>query len=162
MLELYSYLMLASATSEEPSGARGAGAGGAGAAPGRRQHERGDGTLPRLRRRPRHLVAPARRRIPKFSPVHCSTGTVLLVQALLTCRSTRLYGYHSCACEERCSAPAIAQRNHYWNDKATPKFDQMMSRYEHHMLFYQLLERSCGLDFKIARKEHCDRRRAAG
>ncbi len=32
----------------------------------------------------------------------------------------------------------------------------MMERYEHHMLFYQLLERTCGVDFTIARKEHCD------
>jgi len=24
------------------------------------------------------------------------------------------------------------------------------------MIFYQLLERACGLDFRVARKEHCD------
>ena len=34
--------------------------------------------------------------------------------------------------------------------------DDMMRRYERHMLFYQLLERACDLDFKVARKEHCD------
>mgnify|MGYP001395327000 CR=1 FL=1 len=39
---------------------------------------------------------------------------------------------------------------------STPRLDDMMSRYERHMLFYQLLERACGLDFRIARKEHCD------
>lgn len=38
-------------------------------------------------------------------------------------------------------------------------FDKMFSRYENHMKFYQLLESSCDVDFKIARTEHCDIRR---
>ena len=50
---------------------------------------------------------------------------------------------------------AISARNHYWDKKATPRFGEMMSRYEHHMLFYQLLERSCELNFRIARRDHC-------
>ena len=96
--------------------------------------------------------------IPRFSPAHCSTGSVLLTQALLACDSVRLYGYHACSCEKACGAdPAISQRNHYWDKKETPRFGEMMSRYEHHMNFYQRLETSCELDFKIARREHCDR-----
>ena len=62
----------------------------------------------------------------------------------------------SCSCARKCSATEIAGRNHYWDTKGTPQLDAMMSRYERHMLFYQLLERTCGLDFRIARKEHCD------
>ena len=81
---------------------------------------------------------------------------------MCTARSkVRLYGYHACSCAKKCAPDNIASRNHYWDKKETPRFGEMMSRYEHHMLFYQLLERSCGLDFKIARKEHCDRRRAS-
>ena len=95
--------------------------------------------------------------IPKFSPIHCSTGTVLLVQALLTCRHVHLYGYHACSCARKCTDPHIASRNHYWDKKETPRFSEMMSRYEHHMLFYQLLERACELHFRIARRDHCDR-----
>ena len=95
-------------------------------------------------------------KIPRFSQSHCSTGTVLLVEALLLCRTTRLYGFHACSCARKCSATEIAGRNHYWDTKGTPQLDAMMSRYERHMLFYQLLERTCGLDFRIARKEHCD------
>ena len=68
----------------------------------------------------------------------------------------RRYGYHACACDKKCAREGVASRNHYWDKKATPKFDAMMNRYEHHMLFYQLLERTCDLDFKIARKGHCD------
>ena len=95
--------------------------------------------------------------IPRFSPVHCSTGTVLLMQALLACKRVALYGYHSCSCVDKCSASHIAARNHYWDKKETPRFGEMMSRYEHHMKFYQRLEDSCDLDFRIARKDHCDR-----
>ena len=54
------------------------------------------------------------------------------------------------------SAAEVADRNHYWDKKETPRFGEMMSRYEHHSAFYQRLEGSCELDFKIARKEHCD------
>ena len=32
----------------------------------------------------------------------------------------------------------------------------MMARYEHHMSWYQMLERACEIDFSIARREHCD------
>jgi len=98
-------------------------------------------------------------KIPRFSQSHCSTGTVLLVEALLVCRRTRLYGFHACGCERQCGADArLAGRNHYWDRKSggTPHLDKMMSRYERHMIFYQLLERACGLDFRVARKEHCD------
>ena len=96
--------------------------------------------------------------IPRFSPIHCSTGSVLLLQALLTCDRVRLYGYHACSCHARCDAnAAISARNHYWDKKETPRFGEMMNRYEHHMRLYQRLERSCDVDFKIARKEHCDR-----
>ena len=95
-------------------------------------------------------------KIPRFSQSHCSTGTVLLVEALLLCRTTRLYGFHACGCSRKCGAAEIAGRNHYWDKKSTPRLDDMMSRYERHMLFYQLLERACGLDFRIARTEHCD------
>ena len=56
----------------------------------------------------------------------------------------------------KCGGAEIAGRNHYWDKKSTPRLDDMMSRYERHMLFYQLLERACGLDFRIARTEHCD------
>jgi len=135
--------------------------------------------------------------IPRFSPVHCSTGSVLLTQALLTCDRVRLYGYHSCSCKDKCEEdPSISSRNHYWDKKETPRFGQMMARYEHRararprsdpparmrtrnpclvrktrcaswpddlrapflpdMKFYQKLENSCELDFKIARREHCD------
>ena len=94
--------------------------------------------------------------IPRFSPIHCSTGTVLLVQALLTCKSVSLYGYHSCSCAKKCADSAISERNHYWDKKETPRFGEMMSRYEHHMHFYQRLENACDLDFQIARKDHCD------
>ena len=94
--------------------------------------------------------------IPRFSQSHCSTGTVLLVEALLLCRTTRLYGFHACGCSRKCGGAEIAGRNHYWDKKSTPRLDDMMSRYERHMLFYQLLERACGLDFRIARTEHCD------
>ena len=76
--------------------------------------------------------------------------------ALLLCRSTRLYGFHACACERACGGVDISGRNHYWDTKPTPQLDAMMSRYERHMLFYQKLERTCGLDFRIARKQHCD------
>ena len=95
-------------------------------------------------------------KIPRFSQSHCSTGTVLLVEALLLCRTTRLYGFHACGCSRKCGGAEIAGRNHYWDKKSTPRLDDMMSRYERHMLFYQLLERACGLDFRIARTEHCD------
>ena len=95
-------------------------------------------------------------KIPRFSVAHCSTGTVLLMEALLVCRRVRLYGYHACGCRKRCAREEIAGRNHYWDKKTTPKLDQMMNRYERHMLFYQLLERACDLDFRIARKQHCD------
>jgi hypothetical protein len=98
-------------------------------------------------------------KIPRFSPLHCSTGSVLLVQALLTCRHVSLFGYHACSCTSRCADPAISSRNHYWDKKETPRFGEMMSRYEHHMLFYQLLEQSCELNFRIARRDHCDARR---
>ena len=94
--------------------------------------------------------------IPRFSPVHCSTGSVLLTQALLTCDRVRLYGYHACSCQKKCADPKISARNHYWDKKETPRFGEMMERYEHHMLFYQQLEESCELDFKIARRDHCD------
>ena len=97
-------------------------------------------------------------KIPRFSQSHCSTGTVLLVEALMLCRTTRLYGFHACGCSRKCGAAEIAGRNHYWDKKSTPRLDDMMSRYERHMLFYQLLERACGLDFRIARTEHCDAR----
>ena len=83
----------------------------------------------------------------------------MLVQALLTCRHVTLYGYHACSCAEKCADEKIAARNHYWDKKATPRFGEMMSRYEHHMLFYQLLERSCELHFRIARRDHCDEAR---
>lgn len=94
--------------------------------------------------------------IPRFSPIHCSTGTVLLVQALLACKNVSLYGYHACACAKKCNDASISSRNHYWDKKETPRFGEMMSRYEHHMLFYQRLENSCELNFRIARKDHCD------
>ena len=96
--------------------------------------------------------------IPRFSTAHCSTGTVLLVQALLLCKKTRLYGYHACACAKTCGKDPRLGANHYWDtpDTNTPRLDDMMKRYERHMLFYQLLERSCDLDFRIARKDHCD------
>ena len=97
-------------------------------------------------------------KIPRFSQSHCSTGTVLLVEALLVCKRTRLYGFHACGCDRRCGAADVAGRNHYWDKqgKVTPNLDDMMRRYERHMLFYQLLERACDLDFKVARNEHCD------
>ena len=94
-------------------------------------------------------------KIPKFSHSHCSTGTVLLLQALLTCRRVVLYGYHACSCEAKCAAPAISQRNHYWDKKETPHFGAMFARYESHMRLYQRLERACDVDFRIARREHC-------
>ena len=68
----------------------------------------------------------------------------------------RLYGYHACSCDTACSKDAIAHRNHYWDQKETPRFGEMMARYEQHMAFYQRLERSCELDFAVARKDHCD------
>ena len=95
-------------------------------------------------------------KIPRFSPRHCSTGSVLLVQAMLTCRHVSLYGYHACSCARRCADPAVAARNHYWDKKETPRFGEMMSRYEHHMLLYQRLQHACDVDFRIARTEHCD------
>lgn len=101
-------------------------------------------------------------KIPRFSPSHCSTGTVLLVQALLLCERTRLYGFHACSCKAKCADEAISARNHYWDEKETKLFDQMMSRYENHMHFYQLLETACEVDFKIARTEHCDREDGKG
>lgn len=70
--------------------------------------------------------------IPRFSPVHCSTGSVLLTQALLTCDKVRLYGYHACSCKAKCEADtSISSRNHYWDKKETPRFGEMMARYEH-------------------------------
>eukprot|EP00966_Prymnesium_polylepis_P060465 1402895-Prymnesium_polylepis.1 len=66
-------------------------------------------------------------KIPRFSPSHCSTGTVLLVQALLLCRKTRLYGFHACSCKEKCAGENIAARNHYWDKKETARFDEMFS-----------------------------------
>ena len=71
--------------------------------------------------------------IPRFSPIHCSTGSVLLTQALLTCDRVRLYGYHACSCQAKCASPHISARNHYWDKKETPRFGEMMARYEHHM-----------------------------
>ena len=94
--------------------------------------------------------------IPKFSKSHCSTGTVLLLQALLTCRHVELYGYHACSCEDKCKAPKIATRNHYWDKKTTPRFGEMFARYESHMQLYQRLEKACDVSFRIARREHCD------
>ena len=52
------------------------------------------------------------------------------LQALLLCRTTRLYGFHACGCARKCGAPNIAGRNHYWDKKGTPRLDDMMSRYE--------------------------------
>ena len=74
------------------------------------------------------------------------------------CRRVRLYGFHACGCDNGCDKPALNGRNHYWDKEPgkTPKLDDMMARYERHMLFYQLLERACDLDFKVARKQHCD------
>ena len=60
------------------------------------------------------------------------------------------------SCQKKCADPKISARNHYWDKKETPRFGEMMERYEHHMLFYQQLEESCELDFKIARRDHCD------
>ena len=95
-------------------------------------------------------------KIPRFSPSHCSTGSVLLLQALLSCDHVSLYGYHACSCERACSAPHISARNHYWDKKETPQFGAMLSRYEQHMLLYQRLEHACGVSFRIARTGHCD------
>ena len=47
--------------------------------------------------------------IPKFSPLHCSTGSVLLVQALLTCRHVALFGYQIRNGSERRFADAAAE-----------------------------------------------------
>jgi hypothetical protein len=95
--------------------------------------------------------------IPRFSPSHCSTGSVLLLQALLSCDRVSLYGYHACSCEKACTKAGVTTRNHYWDKKETPRFADMMTRYEAHMLFYQRLERACTIKFRIARKEHCDK-----
>ena len=94
--------------------------------------------------------------IPRFSPSHCSTGSVLLLQALLSCKRVSLYGYHACSCEKKCTKTGVMSRNHYWDKKETPRFADMMSRYEAHMLLYQRLEHACDVDFQIARKDHCD------
>ena len=67
-------------------------------------------------------------KIPRFSPSHCSTGTVLLVQALLLCQRTRLFGFHACSCQTKCADEQVSARNHYWDKKETPKFDLMLSR----------------------------------
>jgi len=99
---------------------------------------------------------PSGDKIPKFSPSHCSTGTVLLLQALLMCKKVSLYGYHACSCQKKCAAPSIAQRNHYWDKKETPQFGKMFARYESHMRLYQRLENACDVEFQIARREHCD------
>ncbi|KAL1526013.1 hypothetical protein AB1Y20_020837 [Prymnesium parvum] len=103
-----------------------------------------------------HSWHPLGDKIPRFSSSHCSTGTVLLLQALLMCRHTRLYGFHSCSCTAKCGLKSISARNHYWDREETPMFDLMFSRYENHMRLYQLLENACDVSFKIARTEHCD------
>mmetsp|Transcript_20098 Transcript_20098/g.63511 ORF Transcript_20098/g.63511 Transcript_20098/m.63511 type:complete len:131 (+) Transcript_20098:2-394(+) len=95
--------------------------------------------------------------IPKFSKAHCSTGTALLTEALLVCDSVKLYGYHVCDCETKCSRGKIADYNHYWDTAPTTHFDKMAQRYSSHMRFYHKLQTACDLDFKIARLDHCDR-----
>lgn len=94
--------------------------------------------------------------IPKYSGVHCSTGTVLLTEALLVCDRVRLYGYHVCDCPTQCGRDRIADFNHYWDTKPTPNFDKMAKRYESHMRYYHKLQHACELDFHIARLGHCD------
>ena len=73
-------------------------------------------------------------------------------------RYTSTTFWSRCACAKTCGKDPRLGANHYWDtpDTNTPRLDDMMKRYERHMLFYQLLERSCDLDFRIARKDHCD------
>ncbi|KAJ1634690.1 glycosyltransferase family 29-domain-containing protein [Pavlovales sp. CCMP2436] len=94
--------------------------------------------------------------IPKFSQVHCSTGTVLLTEALLLCDKVRIYGFHACDCKRVCARKRVDERNHYWDTRPTPKFDQMAARYTSHMRFYHKLRAACEFDFEIARLGHCD------
>ena len=155
ILELCNFLMLASIDADAGAGA-GAGAGAAVDAAKRVDLVATTQAFRSFVRGTRRSWHPHGDLIPKFSPAHCSTGTVLLLHALLTCRSVALYGYHACSCAAKCSAPTIARRNHYWDKGATPRFGEMMTRYEHHMRFYQRLERACGIRFRIARREHCD------
>jgi hypothetical protein len=94
--------------------------------------------------------------IPKFSQVHCSTGTVLLTEALLLCDKVRIYGFHVCDCKRACARKRVDELNHYWDKKPTPKFNQMAARYTSHMRFYHKLRAACDFDFEIARLGHCD------
>lgn len=104
--------------------------------------------------RPWHPMGTA---IPQFSPVHCSTGTVLLTEALLLCDKVRLYGFHVCECKRACGRDRIDERNHYYDRAPTKLFARMLLRYTSHLRFYHRLRESCDYDFDIARLEHCDR-----
>lgn len=98
--------------------------------------------------------------IPQYSPVHCSTGTVLLIEALLLCDKVRLYGFHVCECLRICSRGRAAALNHYYDRAPTTNFARMFQRYTSHMRFYHRLRQSCEFDVDIARLEHCDRPQA--
>lgn len=104
--------------------------------------------------------------IPKFSHAHCSTGTVLLTEALLVCDKVRIYGFHVCECQTACASEGILSFNHYWDVKPTPKYERMAARYSSHLRYYHRLREACDFDFDIARMAHCDDphppRRAAG
>lgn len=92
--------------------------------------------------------------IPRFSALHCSTGTVLLTEALLLCDTVRIYGFHACKCERACAN--ASGLNHYWDRAPTKDFGRMAQRYTSHLRFYQRLREACDFDFDIARLEHCD------
>ena len=76
--------------------------------------------------------------------------------SLLLSSNSPLPPPQSRSCKHKCADEAISHRNHYWDKKETPRFGEMMSRYEHHMLLYQRLQHACDVDFRIARTEHCD------
>ena len=99
--------------------------------------------------------------IPRFSTAHCSTGTVPApragappLQEDAALRLPRVRVREACGKEPRLGA------NHYWDtpDTNTPRLDDMMKRYERHMLFYQLLERRCDLDFQDRERATATRR----
>lgn len=94
--------------------------------------------------------------IPRFSGAHCSTGTVLLTEALLLCDKVRAYGFHVCDCQRACKRDGISTFNHYWDARRTSGFELMAARYSSHLRFYHRLREACDFDFEIARLEHCD------
>jgi len=94
--------------------------------------------------------------IPRFSVAHCSTGTMLLTEALLLCDRVRLFGFHVCDCTRACARGGVSVRNHYWDTKPTAEFGRMAVRYNSHMRYYHRLRDACDVDFDIARLAHCD------